>query len=290
MFNRLSRRIRRSLGVRARDGLSGQVAGTTHLASYLTGWFDYSEGSITGWVENTLEPWDRNLTVAVVRGRDIIAGNRVHEKSATVGWRFAIETGSQVSTSDILSERVHVVVWTPTGDTQRLRLEGSTQLELIREQFSDPVMPFLEIDFRESGNSSGFAIEGWSVQEKIHRWTEGTQSTLAFDSPPHDRGHTLQLLLWPFIVPGRLAEQRLQVLIDETEIAHLGISRQSFLRFAMPLRPSPDPMRMIVRFIHPDAASPASLGISDDPRLLAFAFKKATIVPAVGGDAVSHST
>ena len=167
MFNRLSRRIRRSLGVRARDGLSGQVAGTTHLASYLTGWFDYSEGSITGWVENTLEPWDRNLTVAVVRGRDIIAGNRVHEKSATVGWRFAIETGSQVSTSDILSERVHVVVWTPTGDTQRSRWMSVPSLN-CPEQFIDPVMPFLEIDFREREQPRS-SIEGWSVQEKIHR-------------------------------------------------------------------------------------------------------------------------
>lgn len=287
MFNRLSRRIRKPL--RASDGLNGLAAATQH-SSYLTGWFDFSEGSITGWVENTLEPWDQDLTVAVVRGHDIIAQNRVREKSATVGWRFAIETGSHVSASDILHERVHVVVYTSTGDTQRLQLEGSTQLELIREQFTDPVIPFLEIDFREGGNSSEFAIEGWSGQEKTHRWTEGSQSALAFSSPPHDRGHSLQLLLWPFIVPGRLAEQRLRVLVDETEIARLGVNQQSFLRFAMPLRPSPELTRVIVRFMHPDAASPASLGVSEDPRLLAFAFKKAKVVADVGGELVPRST
>jgi hypothetical protein len=282
MFNRLSHRIRKSLAVRASGSLNG-VAGATQHSSYLTGWFDFAEGRITGWVENTLEPWDQDLTVAVVRGHDIIARNRVYGKSATVGWRFAIETGAQVSASDILRERVHVMVCTATGDTQRLLLEGSTQLELIREQFTDPVIPFLEIDFREGGNSSEFAIEGWSGQETTHRWTEGSQSILACNAPPCDRGHTLQLLLWPFIVPGRLAEQWLRVLVDDTEIARLGVNQQSFLRFAMPLRPSPEPTRMIVRFMHRDAASPASLGVSDDPRLLAFAFKKAKIVADVGG-------
>jgi hypothetical protein len=286
MFKRLSRRIRNAPKVR--DGLNNLADAPQH-ASFLTGWFDFAEGRITGWAENTLEPWDQDLTVAVVRGRAIIAQNRVYGKSATVGWRFAIETGSDVSASDILYERIHVVVIAATGDMQRLRLEGSTQLELIREQFTDPAIPFLEIDFREGGNSSEFAIEGWSAQENTHRWTEGRQSILAFNAPPCDRGHTLQLLLWPFVVPELLVEQGLRILVDETEIAHLGVKQQSFLRFALPPRAASELARMTVRFVHPDAASPASLGVSEDPRLLAFAFKKAKIVADVAGEAAPLS-
>jgi hypothetical protein len=41
---------------------------------------------------------------------------------------------------------------------------------------------------------------------------------------------------------------------------------------------------MVVRFIHPDAASPASLGVGDDSRALALAFKKVKIVPVIGSD------
>jgi hypothetical protein len=46
----------------------------------------------------------------------------------------------------------------------------------------------------------------------------------------------------------------------------------------------PDAAPMVVRFIHPDAASPASLGVSDDLRLLGLAFKKIKVVPVIGGD------
>jgi hypothetical protein len=284
MLDRLSRFIRKNFISAQSDHDVNGLSSVTQHSSHLTGWFDFSGDRIIGWAENTLEPWDHNLTVSVVRDQDIIASARVKEKSATVGWRFAIETGSQVSDYDILYEKVRVLVRAAGGDTQALRLEGSTQLQLIRELITDPATPFLDIDFREGGNSSMFVMEGWSGQEKIHRWTEGTQSALAFTSPPHDHGYALQLLLWPFIVPGKLPEQRLRVLINETEIARFNVTHQSFLRCAVPTRLLPDAKCMIVRFVHPDAASPASLGIGNDSRPLALAFKKVKIVPVVGGE------
>jgi hypothetical protein len=285
MLGRLARHIRRYFAASVDPDLI-DLGSLSRDSCHLTGWFDFLGDQICGWAENTLEPWDQDLTIFVIRGREIIASGRVKEKSATVGWRFAIETNSRVSADDILYERVAIFVRDATGNAQVLRLEGSTQLELIRDLITDPVIPFLEIDFREGGNSSMFVMEGWSGQEKVHRWTEGTQSALAFTSPPHDRHYALQLLLWPYIVPGRLTEQRLRILVNETEVARFNVPRQSFLRCAVPpcLLAETETARMVVRFIHPDAASPASLGVGDDSRTLALAFKKVKIVPVTGSD------
>jgi hypothetical protein len=252
----------------------------------LTGWFDFFGDGIAGWAEDTGEPGNSDLTVFVVRGREIIASGRVKEKSTTVGWRFAVETGSRVSGDDVLYERVTVLVRDAGGNTQALRLEGSTQLELIREHMANPVRPLLEIDFREGGNSDDFVMEGWSGQEKIHRWTVGMQSALTLRSPPRARDGTyaLQLLLWPFVVLGMLTEQRLQVLINDTPIANFSITRQSLLRCAVPSALVSDAPHMIVRFLHQDAMSPASLGVSDDSRLLALAFKRVRLYPVIADD------
>jgi hypothetical protein len=283
MLTRLSRHIRKYFAVQVDRDWSSLAARTQH-SCYLTGWFDFSGDRITGWAENTLDRQDQRLTIAVVRGRDVIALARVEEKSATVGWRFEIQTGSQIRGDDILFDRVRVLVCDSAGETQILRLEGSTQLELIRELITDRVPPFLEIDFREGGNSSPFVIEGWSGQEKVHRWTDGTQSALAFATPPGDCSYVLQLLLWPFTVPGALAEQRLRVLVNETEIAQFSVARQSFLNCTVPAGLLSHTGSMTVRFLHPDAASPASLGVSDDLRPLGLAFKKIKVVPIVSGD------
>lgn len=283
MLTRLSRHIRKYFAVQADHDWS-DLAIRTHHSCYLTGWFDFSGDRITGWVENTLDPQDQRLTVAVVHGREVIASARVEGKSSAAGWRFDIGTGSEFCGTDILYDRVRVLVCDSAGETQALRLEGSTQLGLIRELITDRLPPFLEIDFRAGGNSNAFLIEGWSGQEKIHRWTDGAQSTLAFPAPPCNCSYVLQLLLWPFIVPGALAEQRLRVLVNETEIADFRVARQSFLSCTVPGAMLPGRGDVTVRFLHPDATSPASLGVRDDFRSLGLAFKMIKVVPVASGD------
>jgi hypothetical protein len=162
-----------------------------------------------------------------------------------------------------------------------LLIEGSTQLFLIREFVVDIVPPFLEIDFRDGGNSEHFLVDGWAVQGKDHRWTEGTQSSLCFNSPPADRDYLLELLLSPLTLTGRHPEQRLHVAINETEIGRCGVTHQSFFKFTLP-RSLLAEERTMIRFLHPDAISPVMLGISADPRQLGLAFKKIKIRAEAG--------
>jgi hypothetical protein len=221
--------------------------------------------------------------VAVVRGCHVISSVAVDEESGDAGWRFAIETGSQVTGGDILYERVRVLVRDALGGVQALRPEGATQLALIRELIADPAPPLVEIDFREGGNSGLFTMDGLSGQEKLHRWTDGTQSTLAVALSPCEFRCDLELLVRPFTVPGRLDLQQLQVLVNETPVAHFDIAHRSILRCPIPTSVLSGSEPAMIHFTHPDAASPASFGVSDDPRLLALAFKRMKIFPAAAG-------
>jgi len=99
---------------------------------HLAGAFNFTGDAITGWAENTIEPQDRDLLVAVIRDREVIGSAGVGEKAAGAGWCFDIAIGSQVSASDVLHERVRVAVLDSVGGVRTLRLTGGAQLELIR--------------------------------------------------------------------------------------------------------------------------------------------------------------
>jgi hypothetical protein len=279
MFSRIRRHIRSYRETRGERGPNG-VPVAIRSSSALTGWFDFSGGRITGWAANTLAPSDHDLTILVMRSGEVIASTRVTEKSATVGWRFAIDTGPLVTSDDILHEKVSLFVRDSAGDMQALRLEGSTQLQLIRELLTDTAPPLLDIDFQAGGNSDSFLLEGWSGQEKIHRWTMGTESAIAFTTPPRSSDYILHLLLWPFTVANIHTGQRLRVLINDAEIGDFAVTHQTLLRCAVPSHLLPATPRVTVRFVHPDAVSPASLNDGDDPRPLALAFKKVRLTAA----------
>lgn len=246
----------------------------------LDGWFDFSVGRITGWAANVLEPHDSDLTIHVIHGRSVIAAARVHERAAGVGWRFDIDIGSKVSSEDVLHERVRVLVSDAAGDTKVLRLEGATQLALIHELLPGGAPTLLDIDFREGGNSADFVLAGWSGQEQTHRWTIGAESRLILPPSLVLSDIMLEISLWPFIVADVLTSQRLQIIAADIVVGDFSVAHQAFLRCRR-LRPAEPPgSEYLIRLIHPDAASPASLNVSDDTRLLAHAFKRIRILPA----------
>jgi len=246
----------------------------------LTGVFDFSDDLITGWVVDRCDPSERDLTVSVVSGDEVVAHSHV-DGPGEVGWRFGMSLGGRVDGSDVLHERIRVLVRDNSGRSRALRLEGSTQLQLIREYLSDPVTPLLEIDFRNGGNSDTFLRLGWSNQEKIHRWTEGAESAIVFQMSPIDHYCDLELLLWPFTVPGKLTEQRLEVLVNKTQLGRFSVTHKSFLRCRVPPSLLNCQPCVVIDFFHPDATSPARLNVSDDPRQLALAFRKLKILRAI---------
>jgi hypothetical protein len=245
--------------------------------SMLQGRFDYSGDLITGWVGDVSEPAYGDITIEVfvmetLKARAAVSG------SATSGWRFEIPVGGQLTGQDLVKERVRVVARGADGIGKALPIEGSTQLLLIKEFLGGKTAPSVDIDFSKNGNSDDFIEEGWAVQGIDHRWVEGSHSALGFDSPPTGSDYVLEMVLWPLTLPQRHPAQRLQIFVGETEVGHCTVTHQCFLEFALP-RSVLCVGRSSIRFIHPDAISPARLGISADPRDLALAFKRIRIRP-----------
>jgi hypothetical protein len=246
----------------------------------LTGWFDLSGDIITGWVVDRCYPENQGLTVSIMRGNAVLKSARVTEPGE-MGWCFSLDTDGCISALEVLHERVQVVASDQDGNSRMLKLEGSTQLQLIQEHLPGSSAPLLEIDFRKGGNSERFVTSGWSGQEKTHRWSEGAESTLAITGLSLPESYDIVILLWPFTVPGQLAEQRLEILGNGTPLKTFGVTHQSFLRCKVPSFVASDDRRLMLRFMHPDAARPIDLGISGDTRRLALAFKKLKILPGV---------
>ena len=244
----------------------------------LTGVFDYSSNLITGWTVDRWHPLDRHLAVSVLREDEVIAQTHVCQPGE-VGWCFQTKLGGRVSDLDVLHERIRVVVRDRAGRSHALRLEGSTQLQLIQEHFSDPVEPLVDIDFREGGNSEAFLGTGWSFPETSHRWTVGVQSGVMLRTLPTDRDCYLTILLWPFTVGGLITQQRLEVMVNQSEVGRFEVTHQSFVRCLVPCGLLKGQALVEIGFGHPDAASEVQLKVGGDPRQLALAFKRLKLLP-----------
>jgi hypothetical protein len=283
MLGYLLRRNRRSSSRKIERGLSRYGQSVEH-ACHLAGWYDISGDRITGWVEDVLDPSNRALSIIVARDSIILAYGTVAEKAWPVGWRFDTDALSGVTPHDLLFDRVRVLVHDTYGNFQTLRLEGATQLALIEEAIIDPTPPLLEIDFGANGNSAAFIGDGWSGQEMSHRWTDGARSALVLPPLFESKNWEIQLRLWPHTEVGRLDDQRLTVLVNETQVSTFSVACQSFLRCRVRASDYPHRLPVSITFLHPDAASPFSLGVSNDTRMLAFAFKKVRLMPLTSSE------
>ena len=199
----------------------------------LIGRFDFSKNQITGWVQDLSDLENRRLCVCVTRDGKIIASMPVNDRGE-VGWRFGIPLDGMVNPQDVLHERIRVVVHDRDGNLQTLPIEGSTQLALINEFISDQTSAYLQINFHEGGNSNTFLGEGWSGQERNHRWAIGMQSTVILPLQLPKCDFVMEILCWPFTAGSRLTAQSLSILVGRDELTRLTIERQSFLKVVIP--------------------------------------------------------
>jgi hypothetical protein len=132
------------------------------------------------------------------------------------------------------------------------------------------IRPVVQITFGLEGNAAPLLGDGWSFPEESFAWTVGTRSRLRLPAPAAANDLVLELKVHGFCVPDALPTQTLTVSADGVTLGNAEVSEVVTLAFHVP---SDVTARGFLDLIleHPDAVSPAALGVSADERVLAVA-------------------
>lgn len=113
---------------------------------------------------------------------------------------------------------------------------------------------------------------GWARPEGGLRWTEGKKADVVF-SLSEIRKLELGVMISPFLVPGRVNEQTLEIELNGHSVETVSLQRAEFTELLVDLPADKLRERNVLSFKLPNATSPASLRMSIDQRELGLAVK-----------------
>jgi hypothetical protein len=133
-----------------------------------------------------------------------------------------------------------------------------------------PNVPLLSegttIDFT-SKDADQYLWYGWSIPETESRWTSGSHATVIF-AVSEVRPFTLKLRMAPFLVPGKIDEQRIKIRYNGIVLTTLSMRDAQLADFSIVLPDTLSDRQNVIEFDIPGAAVPASLGQGEDQRQL----------------------
>jgi len=238
-----------TVGLLIRDRLGNDVYGTnTHHQRINLGQFAARTcAEVRFTLPLRLAPGRYSLTLAVHSGRTHLADNYDWQDNAII---FAIVPGTEA----------------PFTGTAFLPVE----IAVSRDQIA-PLRTYEwghELSFAADGDAVRHKLNGWAVAEDEFTWTDGSEAVLRFDlaaSPKHDR--TLRLRTGAFCF-ATCPAQRVLVSLDEQKLGELQVSETREYTLRIPAKLLVSNARHQLNLILPDAASPASLELGDDARVL----------------------
>jgi hypothetical protein len=245
------------------------------------GRYEMAGQKIVGWAKVEDLPPGSGLFAQVYRGDGLLAWAPARPLPGEGLWEFGVDVASKLEPRELLSDQIRVLVVDRKGSAMKLRIEGMAQLHLISEYIGEVAEPILEIDFSQDGNCADYILDGWSFQEETHRWMTGEASSIAIKPADQGQAYNLIIQLWPFTIPDRHPEQRLDILMNDDHVGTFTIRQQMSLKCRMPAIQASEDGRAILTFVHPDTLRPRDFFPGDDDRCLTLAVKKLKITPAV---------
>lgn len=243
------------------------------------GGFSYGPRFTTG-----LVPWFALLAIIAVKAMLDWRGKQTATK--VPAWRFQLVCGSLLLLmSIVINARGALARETWVWNVRPTNVDDHPEKiwDWRRPQFlagwvrplhpaNVPALSFDQVDFA-SGEAEKFLWFGWSAPDPKSRWTEEKEAGIVFRVPSEDGQRDLQLRMQvsAFVVPGKLQQQRVAAILNGTLIDELVLTQgepieRNLKLPATALRPENE-----LIFTLPDAASPQSLGLSNDPRKLGIA-------------------
>jgi glycosyltransferase involved in cell wall biosynthesis len=130
-----------------------------------------------------------------------------------------------------------------------------------------PSPPMRRVGF-ESPAVDPFLWYGWSYPEDSFRWTLGETAALTFRADD-ERGLELIIALEPFLCPGTIEAQRVEILLNGNALAQLQLSKAELEAHRFDLSQSSLKSENVLEFLLPDATAPIKVGLNTDVRKLA---------------------
>lgn len=174
-------------------------------------------------------------------------------------------------------DTVRVEVWAykwSYGPPRSLGLREDVRLHLFRRD--RPQLPLgVARAFDQHGEWNGWLKEGWSDPEPWGVWAIGPEASLEIDAgelPPAPSGVLLHFELRAF-VSEKHPRQRAEIVVNESDLKSIEVTYPANkATFDLPVstRSLRNEDKVAVHLTLPDAVSPKSLGMSEDPRVLSF--------------------
>lgn len=196
------------------------------------------------------------------------------QRDAEYGASIFFEDIDGVTPRDLLLDIATVWVEDPYGRSARLKLDGASQLSLVRQHLDRDREILQSIDFTASGNARRFGLSGFSGAEAGLTWTDGPDASLAFPCKvASGQRYELSMHCWPFLPPAAASQSLTVDLNGHLKILFVDRNSPAFLSVKYEggdFSPS-DEVR--VRFAISNPGRPCDQSDSKDGRLLGFAFK-----------------
>ena len=172
-----------------------------------SGHFDVLDGRCVGSVRNECGFNGERFTIFVERERHVHRSGDLGADHTSPALRI-LSHGRRCTLTplDFALERVGVFAQDARGGRSALRLDGASQIEILRRHAGRPQRIVEDLDFSTGGNAQAVLGDGWHGAEPGFRWTDGRTSTLHLKSELPPGRYELSLLCNAFIhppVPGR---------------------------------------------------------------------------------------
>jgi hypothetical protein len=124
------------------------------------------------------------------------------------------------------------------------------------------------IRFGQGGGSEQYRVSGWSHTEAEFTWTEGRTAKLDLPIGSDTGPWSLKVAIAGLIHPPDLPYQTVEVYANDKKVAEWQAGNTAELTALIPADANQSGGKMMIEFRTPKAASPKSLGLNEDPRVL----------------------
>jgi hypothetical protein len=245
----------------------------------LTGVYDLHDDKIFGWVDKIPYATSGGVDVEVSRRGSVVAASRTERETDGGRLPFTLALDGRFTESELAHETVIVTARSGRGDTGTLKLEGTTQLMLVRAHLGVPVEKILDLDFSSHGNARRWLGQGWSGSEARFTWTLDDDSFVHFVSPASTGPYLLRLVFGACVMP-LVPVQKLDIFLNDVLVAALIVNedKEGFHEIPVDAGLFARSAASTLRLHHPHAARPSDHFDTGDNRRLAFNFRALSLV------------